>query len=392
MTLACRTCGSVSPSPVQDLGTAAYCVQMPGTQAVARQTPRHPFRLRECPACGTLELADYPPLSALRPIDRGILYRDPERHLDDLARVIAPQIPSTESLILGMTYKDAPLLEALRTRGCARTQLLDRRSDWTLDDDRDGIETIQQRCTVAWADTIRERHGAVGLLVVRHLIEHAHDLNQFLAACRRLVEPEGLVLFEVPGCETELARGDSGALWEEHVRYFTTTSLRRALTVHGFQSLLLGNYPYTVEDCLVALCRLGPSKPAVGGSSGLLDEFLVARQRLDAALRRLVESAGPIAVYGAGHRAATWLDLSGLGAQISCVIDDDPAKQGRFLAGSGCEIGPSAWLVERNVRVCVGLLAPDVLLQIARREVAYRAAGGVFLTLDDVVPFTRSAS
>lgn len=391
MTTVCRTCGAVSQSSPLDLGTAACCVQPGSTATEARQRPRHPFRLRHCSACGTIELVDLPDLELLKPAGPALLYRDPERHLEDLARATAPLVTSPDALIVGMTYKDRPLLDRLRDQGLQNSYLMERDQDWSLASERDGIETIQQRWTIDRATALRRQIGPAGLLVVRHLLEHVHDLPEFLGACRQLTAPDGLVLFEVPGCETEFARGDAGTLWEEHVRYWTSTSLRVALAAHGFHANLVGNYPYTVEDCLVVVCRFGdPTRPGLGSAPGLLSEFQQARRRIAAGIAMIHADRGRIAVYGAGHRTSTWLELAQVQGRIECVIDDDPARQGRFLAGSGLEVGPAAWLRERQIRVCVPLLSREIVRKLASRETAFQEAGGQFLTLDDVAIYAGS--
>ncbi|HET6423544.1 MAG TPA: methyltransferase domain-containing protein, partial [Planctomycetaceae bacterium] len=240
MTRACRICRHEELSFELNLGAAAFCVEAPCSAEAARAIPKHPFRLGSCPACGVIQLIDLPPLKALQPAEHAILYRDPERHLDDLARATAALLPSPNAQIVGMSYKDAPFLEWLSSLGFKAGRVLDRQADWGFTQAREGIETLQAHCTPAWAEGIRAKLGPIDLLVVRHVLEHAHDPPAFLAACRRLVEPQGRVLFEVPGCDTEFARGDCGALWEEHVSYFTADSLRATLALHGFHPRLVG--------------------------------------------------------------------------------------------------------------------------------------------------------
>lgn len=390
MTMVCRMCGIGELAGELNFGTAAYCVDAPPSAAAARRIAKHPFRLATCQVCGVIEMMDLPPLEALRPTERATLYRDPERHLDDLARVTASLMTSPNTLIMGMTYKDVPLLERLAALGLTHQYRLDRDVDWGLHDARAGIETIQARCTLEWAEAMRQKHGRVSLLLVRHLLEHAHDPASFLAACRRLTEPDGLVLIEVPGCETELARGDAGTLWEEHIHYFTMPSLRRALSFHGFESLIVGNYPYTIEDCLVTIGRFGAvAASATQAETSLLREFSMRHTTVQRRVRELAAGlhgqGRRVAVYGAGHRTATWIELTRLADIVDCVIDDDPAKQGHFLAGSGLPVGPSQWLLERQIGACIGLLSVDILRQIAARQRDYVDAGGCFLTLNDVV-------
>jgi hypothetical protein len=120
-----------------------------------------------------------------------------------------------------------------------------------------------------------------------------------------------------------------------------------------------------------------------------LTEFDRARTRLQQTIQSLaVELRATnrgIAIYGAGHRTATWLELAGLGEMVTCVIDDDRSKQGGYLAGSGVPIGPATWLLERQIGLCVGLLSADIVRKIAARETEYTARGGRFATIDDLL-------
>ena len=291
--LTCRGCGCEDLAIDADFGTAAASVALPDVHD--HPTERLPFRLSACPVCQLIQLVDLPPLEALRPADQWIRYRDPERHLPDLALAVSQFLPRVNGLILGATYKDEPLLAEFERLGHTSTRVLDREADWQLTDARHGIETIQQRMTPDLARHWKAAHSAPLLFVVRHVLEHAHEMGPFLAACREIVADDGFVLLEVPGCEQELSRGDAGALWEEHVSYFTSTSLRNTLQRHGLRCDLIGNYPYAVEDCLFALARpaLGAAvetadaAPGSGAGRDLIHTFREAVSRRRAAYREL---------------------------------------------------------------------------------------------------------
>lgn len=392
----CRACGTAGLAAALDLGDAAIC-HTP-LRSAAEQVTRVPFRLAACRNCGLVQLADTPSVGTLRSPLPNVLYRDPERHLDDLCAAILPYLGDRSRLILGLTYKDTPLLDRLRFAGCTRTLTLDRRRDWQFDDDRCGIETVQERLTPAWATQIRAEYGPVALLCVRHVLEHAHDVPQFLAGCRTLLADDGWVLFETPGAAGELARGDSGALWEEHVSYFTEESLRAGLAHHGFVSRWVANYPYAIEDCLAAFGRFRTTRtrrqPETTSGERLVAEFTAARDRLRRAFARLAEQTQSqgrrLALWGAGHRTTTLLQLGSLSDLVDCVIDDDPAKQVTWMPGSGLPVFPATALIGRSIGCCVGLLNPDIVVRLRTRESAYAAHGGQLLSLADLVEQAES--
>lgn len=395
-TQSCRFCGRAAVHVAFHAGAAAWCCSLSDRKEVAVAVPRHPFRLGACPDCDVIHLIDAPPLEALRPPGEAHVFRDPERHLDDLAATMLAEFSTRDGLVLGLSYKDAPLVDRLRAAGMTKTRILDRLEDWGFTDPRAGVETMQEHFTAEFAQRMRARHGAVSLLIVRHLLEHAHHPRSFLEACRTLVAPDGWVLFETPGCESELARGDAGALWEEHLMYFTSQSLRRGLQRFGFEARLVGNYPYAMEDCLAVFGRFQGirDQPAAfhlahppNAGRSLIDEFAEAvnqaRETWKSAATRLAARGQRLAILGAGHRTCTLVELLQLQDLVACVIDDDPRKQGRWLPGSGIPVVASHGLTEHRIGGCVGLVNSDVLSRVAARESAYGQAGGQWWTLPE---------
>src|SRR5262245_24919517 len=111
----CRICGRASvPTDIdlQDVAVTAWCPTSP-----EEHVPRFPFRLGACRHCGLIQLMDSPDIEWLRPPREHTIFRDPERHLDDLSRAIVEQLPGLDIHVLGLTYKDAPLLERLQQAG-----------------------------------------------------------------------------------------------------------------------------------------------------------------------------------------------------------------------------------------------------------------------------------
>jgi hypothetical protein len=389
---ACRGCGCALNGSPLEVGDAAINGLYPVTIQEQESAPRFRFRLEACSQCGLLQLHDTPQPLQLRPPGRWTLFRDPERHLDDLSTAMASHLTESQRVVMGLTYKDAPLVDRLRRLRDCRTVVLSRDSDWELSDPRDGIETMQGKLTPQWAERIRARYGPADVLCVRHLLEHAHHLPMFLAGCRALLAPEGWVLFETPGCETELIHGDAGALWEEHVMYFTPSTLRNVLERHGFHCRWIGNYPYPVEDCLAAWGRFdhGTDSRTIPTSSGadLLHRFDVARRqlrdRLEDLARTVAATGRKLALWGAGHRTTTLVELLPARELFECVIDDDPDKQGRFLPGSHLPIVSAEVLSSGEIGACLCLLNPAVLQQVRQRLPADVTRGTQFVTLPEL--------
>ncbi|MGW8367085.1 MAG: methyltransferase domain-containing protein [Gammaproteobacteria bacterium] len=59
---------------------------------------------------------------------------------------------------------------------------------------------MQAAVDTAAASRLAAKYGQADLLLVRHVLEHAHDPGAFLEALSMLVRPEGYLLFEMPDC------------------------------------------------------------------------------------------------------------------------------------------------------------------------------------------------
>lgn len=352
----------------------------------------HPCRLGACRACGTVQLESPPPVEELRPRFPWLTYNEPERHLDGVADRLA-RLPglSPAAVIGGITYKDDSTLKRLAARGLANTWRADPQADLGVDSPLGGIESVQARLPHA-ADRLAARYGRPDLLLVRHVLEHTHDVRGFLRAVRELVRPGGYALFELPDCRKALDRLDYTTVWEEHVFYFTPATLRHGLAAAGFEVVSLDSHYYTQDDVLVCVARPGPlpdglpdAPPDLAGELARADrfvrEFPRTRHAVQERVRGFTRGGGAFAMLGAGHLSGAFINLYGLAADTAFVADDNPHKHGLLMPGSRAPILPTAELAGRNVRLCLMTVRAEVEELVVGRNAALTAAGGVLASV-----------
>src|SRR5205823_4905228 len=136
-----------------------------------------------------------------------------------------------------------------------------------------GVESVQERLTPGAADALAGRHGKAEVVVVRYVLEHAHDTPGLLAGLRGLTAPGGYVVVEVPDTTRALGDGDYTTVWEEHTCYFTPATLCYCLQRAGLEVVFLHSYPYPGDNALVAIARVpaGPHRappPRPGEAAG----------------------------------------------------------------------------------------------------------------------------
>lgn len=357
---------------------------------------QHQLVMGQCGRCGLVQLvAPASPEIVKPPVDTR--YNEPAGHLEAVIESVC-QLPGVtpETRFCGLTYKDQPLLNALRQRGYENGVCLDAARDLGVDDPAAGLETFQQTITGRGLQTAVGIHGRPQVLFVRHILEHAHAPVRFVERLREFVSPNGFLVFEVPDCARALERCDYSSPWEEHVSYFTPATFRHTLASMGLMIRSEASYPYTLENCLVFIGQCDAAEPSSSRKAGLdvatlavernraqqfATGFSETKQHWQAALKKRRQDGDSIALLGAGHLAIMFINLMQVGELIDFVVDDNPDKCGRFLPGSHLPILPSAQLMERNVRLCLLAVAPESEARVLERNRSFMDAGGRFASI-----------
>jgi hypothetical protein len=381
---ACKICGQPAGRAWLDFGEQALTNRF--LRSADEPEYVHPLAIGVCETCGTVQLGSLAPPEEICPRFDWITYNEPESHLDDLADVIC-RLPGLgpNSVVCGLSYKDESTLRRLRERGLVQSWLADRQADLGIDHPLGAIESIQQNLTRSTAGRLAKKHGRPDVVILRHVLEHSHDIHEVLNALRDLAAPGGYVVLEMPDATRALERRDYSTVWEEHVFYFTPTTLRHCLARAGFDVVFLQSYFYTLENSLVAIVKASAGAGAapvptevrseVERMQRFIDEFPRSRARHADEFARTCKE-GKVALLGAGHLSCAFINLLGLEKYVDFVADDNPHKQGLFMPGSRVPILGSAQLVARNVRLCLMTVRPEIEEVVARKNQAFTARGG----------------
>ena len=169
-------------------------------------------------------------------------------------------------------------------------------------------------------------------IVLRHVLEHTQNPLEFLAEIAR--ETHGrLIYIEVPCFEWICSKRAWFDIFYEHVNYFSLNDFFRFFEL-VFESghLFGGQYVYVVAD-LASLREPRYSEPVEFPS-----DFFASLEKLVATSATQQRRA----IWGAAAKGMMFaLYMGRAGAKIECAIDINPAKQGKFLAGSGLAVSLS---------------------------------------------------
>jgi len=385
----CRICRQPSEL-LLDFGPQPLCNRFLAEPTAAET--RHPLRLGQCPACGLLQLDEPVAADVLKP-PKPVSYNEPEWHLDQVVeRIAALPGVTRDANICGLTYKEASTIARLRQRGHPNAVCLDVRRDLGIRDPAAGVETIQAQISGGVLSERADHRGRYQVVIARHILEHAHDLPGFVAGLRVLLARNGYLIFEVPDFTASVRGGNYSTIWEEHVVYFTKTTFPAVLHRLGLQVREVFTYPSALEDLLVGVTQAGER----GGNAGIDDIDVqgelaqgrqyaaglpAVREAWSGALAGEHAAGRQVALLGAGHLAIMFVNLLGLGSEIDFVVDDDPAKCGRYLPGSHLPVYPSDVLYSGPVGLCLMSVAPESECTVQQRHRRFLESGGRLVSI-----------
>ena len=389
MTKKCINCGADTAKKLIDLGP-----QPPSNRyfsGIRESYDAHPIEFGICTTCGLAQLFNPMPADVVRSRFEWISYNEPEGHLDDLVETLAAKIDfSAKTHIVGVTYKDESTLARFNRKGVADLYRLSLVDDLHIAEPLASLETIQHALSPDVAATLASKIGQADILLVRHIIEHALEPRRLLEACRNLCKPGGLMVIEVPDCRKVLDGHDHCFLWEEHISYFTPKTLRVFFQGTGFNDVDIRIYSYPMEDSLVAIVHNVCTSPKqleinTGKELARMERFVSTfssrGMRIKQYLQALRSQGKRVALFGAGHLAAKFINFYGLAEYLMGVIDDNPNKIGLYMPGSKLPIIGSDCLMQGKIDLCLLTLNPESEKKVLKANAEYLTRGGKFRSI-----------
>lgn len=322
---------------------------------------KHNLTISYCIDCGLIQLGTLFPLDKVKPIyDWVVVYSEPEDHLDELAtRILALKDVDSDSKFLGLSFKDDTTLRRLNDKGC-KTQRIELEKYGVSG--VFGLETVQSKINKDKVLMYINDYGMQDVIVARHILEHSYDIKEFLNSCNEMLNDNGYLIIEVPGCEQAINDFDYTMIWEEHTAYFTENTLKNVILKSGFKIVDFIRVNYPLEDSLLIIAKKVGYK-----SSNMINLFNDIKKVNSFGLQfeekkkewnDHFNSKNKVALFGAGHLATVFINIFELKDKISFILDDDINKKDLFMPGSNLSIKDSSHLNKNEVDVCLLSLNP----------------------------------
>ena len=259
-----------------------------------------------------------------------------------------------------------------------------------------GISTLCEFFGETTAQAIVSEYGQADVILGANVVCHLPNIHSVLRGVNVLLKKDGVFIFEEPYLGDILDKVAYDQIYDEHVFYFSATSLQNLLARYGMEVVDVVPQPVHGGSMRYVVARVGEIRPSpalvarlaseadagVGRYETFVtfrDRVMESRDQLRKLLRRLRREGKVIAGYGATSKSTTVTNFCGIGPEeIAYISDTSPTKQGRYSPGVHIPIAPYEQFCAAYPDYAV-LFAWNHAAEILPKEATFRACGGQFI-------------
>ena len=353
----CRFCASDLELPLVDLGSAppsnAYL-----TEAAMREPESwFPLRVLVCENCWLVQTEDFARAEDLFNADYAYFssiskswLAHSERYVSDMA---SRMHLDNNSHVIEVAANDGYLLQYVRARGIPCTGIEPTAGTAAVAREQ-GIAVVEAFFGRELAARLAHEGKQADLMIANNVLAHVPDINDFVAGFALLLKPQGIATFEFPHLLRLMEESQFDTIYHEHFSYLSLTVVRHVFAEHGLSvfdveeiathggSLRVYAQPTTTGQNPIsnAVHELLDRETMAGMSTAdYYGRFQARADRIkNDFLGFLLEArlnGKRVAAYGAAAKGNTLLNYAGVRPDLlQFVVDNNPAKQGKYMPGS----------------------------------------------------------
>lgn len=199
-----------------------------------------------------------------------------------------------------------------------------------------------------YSDQLSE--SEIDFIICRHVLEHIHDPQSFLQMINRTVDGRvnTNLFFEVPSLLWTLRDLSIWDIIYEHYSYFSSYSLSLLFSKCGFSVRAIYE-TYEKQFLCIEASKSTQQKEkfkldcsSIAELENYTDYFTEKFQNKVGESKKIFADSkrakNKIVLWGAGSKGVTFLNILNIGNQVRYVVDINPHKHGKYIAGTGQEI------------------------------------------------------
>lgn len=354
----CQVCGHESLDDVLSLGYMPPVNQMVPIGQVPRQQPWFPTHLLHCRRCDLVQLGlavdpviifppEYPYTSGTTKVLRD--------NFADLQRETAAMLDlGPDDLVVDIGSNDGTLLSNFKNGG-HRVLGIEPTDVGDIANSR-GIRTLKCYFGVDVAREVKRDHGSASVVTAANCFAHIEDVHAIVDDIVEMLRDDGVFISESHYLIGLLDTLQYDTVYHEHLRYYSLTSLKHLLEMHGLEVFHARPIPshggsirvyaarrgrHAVQDSVRRMLSAEPRGDAMSKRLAVFRrDVLLSKLRLLSMLRDLKEKGARIAGISAPSRASTLVNYVGLDEALIDYVCEIPGslKIGKCMPGTGIPV------------------------------------------------------
>ena len=352
----CRFCGSTLKHTFVDLGMSPLCESYVNPEQLNQMEPFYPLHVYVCSSCFLVQLQEYvSPQEIFSHYAYFSSYSDTwlQHAKNYTEKVIARFGLHSSSQVVEIASNDGYLLQYFSSKGIPVLGIEPAANVAEVAIKKD-IPTVVKFFGTNTAGELAAAGKQADLLVGNNVLAHVPDINDFVAGCKILLLPEGVITMEFPHLMRLMEGNQFDTIYHEHFSYLSLLAVENVFTAHGLTIFdveelsthggSLRIYATHAEDTSKPISQqvkeLRTREEAAGFSN--LKHYFSFAEKVKETKFNLLEflisakrQGKSIAGYGAPGKGNTLLNYCGIREDfIDYTVDRNPFKQGKFLPGT----------------------------------------------------------
>ena len=394
----CRACASkqlelvfsLKPTPIGDAFVTA--------EQVHTEQPSYPIDLFMCQNCGLAQLTDV--------IDPEVLYGDyiyvtaSSLGLAEHFRAYAKDVVNrcrlgAGSLVVDLGSNDGTLLRQFKDLGM-RVLGVEPASHIAAEATAGGIQTIDSFFEPSLARRLAGEFGPAKVVTANNVVANIDDLMSWVSGINNLLAADGVFVFESYYLADLVQNMVFDFLYHEHLSAFSIRPVQALFGRVGLDLVAVQRVPTKGGSLRYFVQRPGGPLAKDGSVADLLaheEETGLYQEATYSAfaskinglkeqtvnfLAQARKEKRTVAGFGASITGTTLIYHFEIGGYLDFLVDDNPAKQGRYSPGLHLPVLPSSALYERKPDYVI-VLAWRYAEPFIKKNRAYLDSGGRFL-------------
>jgi 2-polyprenyl-3-methyl-5-hydroxy-6-metoxy-1,4-benzoquinol methylase len=239
-----------------------------------------------------------------------------------------------------------------------------------------GVKTIVGFFDKDTAQQIKKNFGPCDLIIGNNVFAHIPSIREFIDNIKYCLSKNGIVSLEFPHLASLVEHTQFDTIYDEHYFYHSIIALKRIfsefslkiievneLSTHGGSLRIFlaheENNMYSIDNSVTGVLHK-ELKMNLGQKEGfheLQKKTEAIRKNTVSFIKKRKERNQKIIAFGAAAKGNIFLNYCGINSDdISYVVDDTPAKQGKFLPGSHIPIVKAD--IIRNIKPSIIIILP----------------------------------